>query len=355
MDKDNESGLLFGDLPVLAITGFSGSGKTTLIEAILPHLLVQGLSVVVIKHDAHGLQIDSPGKDSDRCYQAGADIALHGPDEVLLRAHAERHFPLARVLETLTCRYDLVLVEGHKETPLAKIWLAADDTNAPPPVGVSAVLACLSRDQDRQQWLLDFIADWLPGQWSRRPLYGCVLIGGRSRRMGQTKHLLRTASGKTWLETTLAALQGVVEKTVIAGAGALPPTLTETTQLADVDTVTGPLAGILAAMRWAPQVSWLVVACDLPRLEPAALHWLQRQRRPGVWAVMPQSDIDNDHCEPLLACYEAQALHWCEQLRLAGQPAPHRLAERQQCITPLPPATLRTSWFNANSGADIDL
>ncbi len=355
MQNPDDRHWLCADLPVLAITGFSGSGKTTLIEAILPRLLVQGLSVVVIKHDAHGLQIDHPGKDSDRLFRAGADIALHGPAEILLRAHADRPFPLATVLETLTRRYDLVLVEGHKETPLRKVWLAGDDGHERPPSGVTGVVGCLSRGQDRRQWLLDFIADWLPAQWSRRPLYGCVLIGGRSRRMGEAKHLLRDDDGRTWLERTLATLQEVVGKSVIAGAGQLPPTLPETTvRLADVDGVDGPLAGILAALRWAPAASWLVVACDLPRLEAEALRWLQRQRRPGVWAVLPRSDTANDHVEPLLACYEAHAGHWLEQLRSDDRPAPHRLASYARCLTPLPPAAIRSSWFNANSAADLD-
>ena len=54
--------------PVLAVCGFSGSGKTTLLESVVGELSRRGLSVGVVKHDAHGIQIDRPGKDSDRLF-----------------------------------------------------------------------------------------------------------------------------------------------------------------------------------------------------------------------------------------------------------------------------------------------
>ena len=57
-------------LPVLGVCGWSGSGKTTLIEAILPAFRAKGLKIAVIKHDVHGLDIDRPGKDSDRLFRA---------------------------------------------------------------------------------------------------------------------------------------------------------------------------------------------------------------------------------------------------------------------------------------------
>ena len=66
----------------------------------------------------------------------------------------------------------------------------------------------------------------------RTPVWGCVLIGGKSSRMGTPKHLLETA-GRTWIERTVAVLRGRVEQVVIAGAGALPAALAEMIRVDD--------------------------------------------------------------------------------------------------------------------------
>src|SRR4030066_695572 len=61
---------------IIGIAGYSGSGKTTLIRKILPELKKQGLSVGVLKHIHHKLNIDIRGKDTDHFYRAGADFVL---------------------------------------------------------------------------------------------------------------------------------------------------------------------------------------------------------------------------------------------------------------------------------------
>ena len=72
--------------PVLGICGCSGSGKTTLIEALIPRLHSIGLQVTVVKHGAHNVNIDVPGKDSDRFFRAGADVSLFC-EECVSRRH----------------------------------------------------------------------------------------------------------------------------------------------------------------------------------------------------------------------------------------------------------------------------
>ena len=79
---------LMPDKPyILGVCGWSDSGKTALIEAVLLRLCKTGLRIAVVKHDVHGLNIDHPGKDSDRFFQAGADVFLQGPQEEVLRLH----------------------------------------------------------------------------------------------------------------------------------------------------------------------------------------------------------------------------------------------------------------------------
>jgi molybdopterin-guanine dinucleotide biosynthesis protein MobB len=109
--------------PVLAVCGFSGAGKTTLLESAIPRLKERGLAVAVVKHHAHGFEVDRAGKDSDRLLRAGATIALSGPQEQFEWRGSEATLSLEATLARLGRDHDLLLVEGHKDTPLPKFWL----------------------------------------------------------------------------------------------------------------------------------------------------------------------------------------------------------------------------------------
>ncbi len=149
---------------VLAICGWSGSGKTALIEAVLPRLIASGLKVAVVKHDVHGVNVDAPGKDSDRLFRAGADVLLAGPGESLVRKHQPGGTDLKTDLETalalLGLRYDVVLVEGGKRLDLPKVWLLGGGETRPP-AGVPGILAALPRTQHRPQRFCSFLEGWL--------------------------------------------------------------------------------------------------------------------------------------------------------------------------------------------------
>ncbi|MCX5676003.1 MAG: molybdopterin-guanine dinucleotide biosynthesis protein B [Planctomycetota bacterium] len=340
---------MLSDLPVFAICGHSGSGKTTLIETLLPRLRADGLAVAVAKFHAHGIDVDRPGKDSDRFFRAGADVFLQGPDQGFSRIHPPGGAP-ALQLAALARRYDLVLVEGRKPLPCAKVWLLREGERRPPRA-LGPALACLSRDADRAEAAWGFLESWLPVQWRRPPVFGCVLIGGRSMRMGRPKHLLRQGRG-TWLEHTVGCLRPVVEKVVIAGAGEVPRALADVAHLPDAPGVSGPLAGILAAMRWAPWATWLVAACDLPNLSPQAIAWLLETRTAGIWATLPRP-AGGRGVEPLLAHYDFRARAILEGLAAEGDFSPSRAADHPKVLTPRPPAALRAAWENVNTPADL--
>jgi molybdopterin-guanine dinucleotide biosynthesis protein B len=59
-------------IPVISFVGSSNSGKTTLVEQVIRILTEKGLRISLIKHDAHGFEIDHEGKDTWRHKQAGA-------------------------------------------------------------------------------------------------------------------------------------------------------------------------------------------------------------------------------------------------------------------------------------------
>ncbi len=129
--------------PMVAIVGSSGSGKTTLIERLLPWLAARGVRVAVLKHDAHGFQIDHPGKDTDRIFRAGAhQVAIASAREIALRIRREPAPPgpgtaqpeepralAARLFDAV----DLILAEGYRSGDLPKIEVYRRGVGGPTP------------------------------------------------------------------------------------------------------------------------------------------------------------------------------------------------------------------------------
>ncbi len=338
-------------LPVFAICGWSGAGKTTLIEQLIPPLRKMGLKIAVVKHDVHGIHVDRPGKDSDRFFQAGADVHLQAPDEEFLRCHrTDNSTEGPPHMQSLVNTHDLVLVEGHKQTSLPKVWLLSDrETQVPD--DVDQVVAVLSRDSDRVEPTLMILEDFLTKQWLETPVYGCVLIGGKSSRMRQPKHLLRE-DDSTWLERTVALVDDVCQTVVIAGSGEVPDSLGDRVQLPDIVDARGPLAGMLAAMRWAPFASWIVAACDLPSLSAEALRWLMSTRRPGVWATLPRL-TGSVGLEPLLAYYDFRCRVLLEDLARNGNFKPIDILSNSSVTVLDVPSDLAEAWKNVNTPDEL--
>ena len=136
------------------------------------------------------------------------------------------------------------------------------------------------------------------------PLYGLVLTGGRSTRMGQDKAALRV-SGRTQLERALALLAPHVARAFVSVRAdqRADPLRAGFEQIEDSREGLGPIAGILAAQQRYPDSAWLVLACDLPLLDAATLEFLLRARAPERLATAYRSS--HDHLpEPLCAVYE---------------------------------------------------
>jgi len=341
-------------LPILGICGHSGVGKTTLIEAMLPELMRRGLRVAVVKHDCRNPVVDCPGKDSDRLYRAGADVFLLGGEE-FSRVHGDGGAGLAFQLSRLARRYDLVLVEGHGQTPIPKIWLLAEG-EVEAPAETEDVLEVFPRSAGMAARIFDFLLQWLQDVWLQTPVWACVLIGGRSSRMGRPKHLIakqEIRDSATWLEHTVGLLQPLIgDHIVLSGGGLVPESLSCLPRLPDIPEVCGPLTGILAAMRWQPDVSWLLVACDMPDISSEAVSWLLSQRRPGCWGTVPRLHEDG-YVEPLLAHYDYRCGPLFERLRASGSLRMSLIARQGGIESPLVPPALRSSWHNINTPEEL--
>jgi len=105
---------------LLGIVGWSGSGKTTLVTRLIPALQALGLRVSTIKHAHHGLDLDRPGKDSFAHREAGAEevLVVGGQRWALLRESTGTDL---RILAERLAPVDLILVEGFKTYPFAKL------------------------------------------------------------------------------------------------------------------------------------------------------------------------------------------------------------------------------------------
>ncbi len=309
-------------LPVLGVSGWSGSGKTTLLEKILPVLRSRGLSVVTAKHDVHGLAVDRPGKDSDRFFRAGSDVMVEGEGELFLRTHPGPQRDTEHALRRLALTHDLVLVEGHKGIPMPRVWLLAEGETAPPD-GVTGILGVLRRDEDRAAALLRLIDEWLSRWWKTTPVMGCVLAGGKA--------------GRKRIERTVRLLASACARVVFAGDGAMPETPSRKPWLPGAPGVRGPLAGILAAMRWAPEASWIAADGDQNHLSPRSIDRLLSARTPGVWGILAGPDRPGG---PVLAHFDPRSRGILERLATQGSRLTEVLSHPKVLRLPFPTSSM---------------
>jgi len=109
-------------IPLISIVAArSGTGKTTFLEKLIRELVGRGYKVGTIKSDAHGFEMDVPGKDTWRFAQAGAKAtAIIGPNKFALIQQTEQKENLYTVAAMIQ-DVDIILVEGYKMTDNPRI------------------------------------------------------------------------------------------------------------------------------------------------------------------------------------------------------------------------------------------
>lgn len=114
-------------IPVLAIAAWSGTGKTTLLKKLIPLLCERGIRPGLIKHTHHKMDVDTPGKDSYELRKAGAAQTIVASAQrwaLMTETPEEPELDLAYLVSRMDAStLDLVLVEGFKHEPVAKILL----------------------------------------------------------------------------------------------------------------------------------------------------------------------------------------------------------------------------------------
>ncbi|MAD28107.1 MAG: molybdenum cofactor guanylyltransferase [Woeseiaceae bacterium] len=139
-------------------------------------------------------------------------------------------------------------------------------------------------------------------------LWGLILTGGQSKRMGHDKALLES-QGKSQLSKTFSLLEQSLTQVFVSVREDQEKdnVRSQYPMITDAFENLGPLAGILSAMKKYPRVSWMVVACDLLNLDKETLSCLIKNFPSSSPFVAYKSEY-NDLPEPLCAIYSNESV-----------------------------------------------
>jgi molybdopterin-guanine dinucleotide biosynthesis protein A len=187
------------------------------------------------------------------------------------------------------------------------------------------------------------------------PLFGLLLAGGRSTRMGRDKaSMVIGAVGLNQGLRSVQELSAVCQKVFLSlRDGQTAPEGCEHLEIVrDNPKLSGPLAGILAAFEREPDAAWLVMACDLPFVTPEVLHKLVHSRTDGADFIAYASATDGLP-EPLCAIYEPGARAVLQRHADRNHLCPrHIMIEERATLLELPPSC-RRALENMNTPEDI--
>lgn len=132
-------------IPVLGFIAPSGTGKTTLLRYVIGLLNERGLRIGVVKQARNDFDVDKPGKDSYELRKAGVSRLLLGSERqsAFIMEHSQDDDPDLNelLLQFDQTVLDLILVEGFRDYPFAKIELYRDAARKPQYLEDSQIIA----------------------------------------------------------------------------------------------------------------------------------------------------------------------------------------------------------------------
>jgi len=155
-------------------------------------------------------------------------------------------------------------------------------------------------------------------------IYGLVLSGGKSTRMGRDKGSL-TYHGRPQREYLYEMIRPFCDKTYLSIRSDQEGEIGDRWErIVDIDLGKGPLNGLLSAHEKHPDVSWLVLACDLPLINVQTIRQLI-EARAGHKDATALATHESGLPEPLAAIWEPRALRKAKKFLLeSGSSCPRK-------------------------------
>lgn len=229
---------------------------------------------------------------------AAADLVLingnhfAGQKQVVI-IHPKKAASLQRKQEKLTAIELILLAEGETNVPA---WLKSH-------LGENAETIPTFRLSDKEL-IFNFFEQKAAA--AKAPLYGLVLAGGKSVRMGKDKGAI-SYHGKPQREYVYDLLSKFCDKTYLSGRAEQAEKWVEKYPvIQDTFTGLGPYGAILSAFRENPNAAWLCVACDLPLLDNQTLERLVKERRVSENATAFHNS-ETGFPEPLITIWEPKS------------------------------------------------
>ena len=148
---------------IISIVGQSGSGKTTLIEKLISLLNNKGLRVGTIKHHLHDIEMDSPGKDSWRHKQAGAETTIIAtPNQIGMVMDTDHDLSPDELISFFPDK-DIILLEGYKYGNQPKVEIFRKDVHQTPACLGDKNLIAMVSDTDLKSDIPQFALDDISG------------------------------------------------------------------------------------------------------------------------------------------------------------------------------------------------
>jgi molybdenum cofactor guanylyltransferase len=310
-------------------------------ESSEPEKLTQGAALEVVQHSAY-TQLNATGSFNsftNRQLLAGADCIL---------LNGNHHEGGAQVVVIDETKKESLRKRIHQLTNLQLILLASAE------VEVFDFIQGIPSFQQVPQLLLsdtEGVIEFFSEQMkAAMPLmYGLVLAGGKSTRMGEDKSMMKW-HGKEQQYYVADMLKGYCDQVFIScredqkasvdeSYGLLPDTFVEL----------GPYGAILSAFRERPNVAWLVVACDLPLVDNQTIEQLISNRKTASIATTFNSPYDGMP-EPLITIWEPKSYPALLSFLAQGYSCPRKVLmnSRVSIISPENEAAL----LNVNTPED---
>lgn len=133
------------------------------------------------------------------------------------------------------------------------------------------------------------------------PLYGLILAGGQSKRMGKEKADLVYVD-RPQHEITAELLSEFCEHTYFSTRKGQKLKVPQTS-IADRFGPIGPMGGLLSAWDAHPGVAWLAVGCDMPFLDDTIIEHIV-EARDSSYSATAYVSVRDGQVEPLCCIYE---------------------------------------------------